>query len=85
MFPEGLIKNIFTLVACSRSRLSLKKKSDADLHEQSLSREILERKHTVQRISREWKKIKNAIANRVLIETDEKSLRWYKPMGTTGW
>jgi hypothetical protein len=50
---RGPIKDIFALVVCSRSRLSCRKRSNADLHEQNSSREILERKYTIQRISRE--------------------------------
>jgi hypothetical protein len=51
---KGPIKDIFASVECSRSRLSCKKRSNVDLHEQRSSREILERKYTVQRIPREW-------------------------------
>jgi hypothetical protein len=41
------------ILARSRSRLSCKKRGDANIHEQGPSREILERKHSVQKISRE--------------------------------
>jgi hypothetical protein len=47
------IKDFFASVVCSRSRLSCKKRSDANIHKQSSSREILESKHTVQRVSKE--------------------------------
>jgi hypothetical protein len=47
------------------------------------SREILKKKYTIQRISKEQKKmkimdkkIKNTISNEILIETDKKSLKW---------
>jgi hypothetical protein len=53
MFQEGRIKDIFASVDCSRSRLSHKKRGDADIHQQSSSREILEGKYTVQRILRD--------------------------------
>jgi hypothetical protein len=53
--PRGPIKDIFAAVACSRSRIFSKKRNDANIYGQTPSREILERKYLIQRVSREQK------------------------------
>jgi hypothetical protein len=47
---RGLIKDIFGSVEHSSSRLFGKKGSNANLHRQDSSRELLEREHKIQRI-----------------------------------
>jgi hypothetical protein len=44
---RGPIKDIFASVECSRSRLFGKKGSNANLHRQDSSRELLEREHKI--------------------------------------
>jgi hypothetical protein len=56
---RGPIKDIFASVKCSRSRLFGKKRSNADLHKQSPSGEILERKYKIQRVSGKQERNKN--------------------------